>query len=232
MTDEPDETGSPGADAVRRLLAEARHTAPMPDDVATRMDAVLADLAGTPIGHDPSGAPVEVASLAAHRRRRAASLLVAAAAIVVGGVVVSQHLPHDGTPSTPAAAQDNAAPAQGDTGSQPLSPQRETPGPEKGADALRTHMSRGRVVVRPQHFSADALTGRALLDHRAPFFQSTGKTFPPCIARPPHSKLVQAVFRRAPAVLVYHHPAGSTQVVDLFVCGSAKPLKSITLPTD
>ena len=40
MTGRPDEQAE-----VRRLLAEARHTEPMPDDVKARMDDVLAGLA-------------------------------------------------------------------------------------------------------------------------------------------------------------------------------------------
>ena len=35
---------TPTEEQVRRLLADARHTEPMPDDVAARLDGVLADL--------------------------------------------------------------------------------------------------------------------------------------------------------------------------------------------
>lgn len=61
---------------VRRRLADARHTEPMPEDVAGRLSERLSEL------------PMPSASgeLAAVRRRRAATLLVAAAAVVVAGI--------------------------------------------------------------------------------------------------------------------------------------------------
>ncbi|MGZ4450983.1 MAG: hypothetical protein ACXVW4_14415, partial [Nocardioides sp.] len=62
---------------VRRLLAEARHDGPIPEDVAARLDDVLRDLAR---GDAAPLAPV--VPLSSHRRRRAAGLLVAAAAVV------------------------------------------------------------------------------------------------------------------------------------------------------
>jgi hypothetical protein len=42
---------------------------------------------------------------------------------------------------------------------------------------------------------------------------------------------VPATYERAPAALVYHPPAGTTQVVDLYICGTPKPVRSVTLPT-
>ena len=43
-----DELTPDQAERVRRLLAEARHTEPMPDDVAARLDRVIAGLADDP----------------------------------------------------------------------------------------------------------------------------------------------------------------------------------------
>ena len=107
MTDEAGTT-RPDDDAVRRLLADARHTEPMPADVAARMDDVLADLRqGSSVtaevpDAEPSPAPPHpvVVSLAAQRRRRVAGMLVAAAAVVVGAVVVVPHLPTPGSSSS------------------------------------------------------------------------------------------------------------------------------------
>lgn len=72
--------------AVRDLLAEARHDEPMPEDVAARLDRVLAQLAEGDSHLDPA----HVVELASRRRHRAATLLVAAAAIVVIGVGLGQ----------------------------------------------------------------------------------------------------------------------------------------------
>jgi hypothetical protein len=221
-----EENDSPEIEDVRRLLADTRHTGPIPDDVAARMDAVLADLGRTSDDAPPS-AGAQLVSLAAHRRRRAGSLLVAAAAIVVGGVVVAQQLPHDGSSSSATAGGTTDNQALGNTGSGHDS-RAQTPGTKP--DVERAHTKDGSVVVHPQHFSADALAGRRLLFTRAAQSAHPG-SLSSCVEAPRHAQLLKAVFRHAPAVLVYHRPAGSTQVVDLFVCGSARPLKSVTLPT-
>jgi hypothetical protein len=224
-----EESDRPEDDDVRRLLAEARHTGPMPDDVAARLDAVLADLAGTS-GDRSAGADPQVASLAAHRRRRAAGLLVAAAAIVVGGVAVAQQLPqrHDSPAATAGGAPTDSSQAKpGNTGNGKV----RSPGalsPNVGT----VHLKHGRIVVHAQRFSADALAGRALMKSKATYSAHSDIAGRSCVVAPAHSRLLKAVFRHAPAVLVYHRPAGSTQVVDLFVCGTTQPLRSVTLPTD
>ncbi len=232
-----DETERPEIEEVRRLLADARHTAPMPDDVATRMEDVLADLSGEPAGQASAGEPVgvpapTVVSLAAQRRRRAAGLLVAAAAIVVGGVVVAQHLPHGGQASETAGGERSPAAANGSSGNtgndSASAPKATTPGLAGPSPVVR----HGRVLVRPQHFTADALAGRGLLTAKNAANRSEFTIAPRgCVHVPPHSQALKALYRRAPAVLVYHRPAGTSQVVDLFVCGSSRPLRSVTLPT-
>ena len=90
MTDELD----PAAEArLRRLLARSRHDERIPDDVASRLDDVLARLDA----EDPVDEPVaDVHELAARRRRRVVSVLVAAAAVAVLGVGLGQVV---GTPS-------------------------------------------------------------------------------------------------------------------------------------
>ncbi len=89
---------SPEIAEVRRLLADARHVDPMPDDVAARMNAVIARLGDETPAARPEPPDTNVIPIAPHRRRRAAALLVAAAAIVVGGVAFQNaHLsPHGG----------------------------------------------------------------------------------------------------------------------------------------
>jgi len=84
--------------AVRRLLAEARHDAPVPADVAARLDEVLEGLVADEGVDDleifESDGPGSVTELTGVRRRRrnAGRLLLAAAAVVVGGVAVGQVL--------------------------------------------------------------------------------------------------------------------------------------------
>src|SRR6476469_4846664 len=96
---------------VRRLLAEARHDEPMPADVASRLDDVLAGLAAEPA---PRGRVVPLAD----RRRKAGALLVAAAAVVVAGVGIGQalHGSHGDSSTAGASAEGAPVPASADGG--------------------------------------------------------------------------------------------------------------------
>ena len=230
MTDRPD-SGASRDDSVeiaevRRLLADARHTEPMPDGVAARMDAVLARL-----GDETSTGPKEaertrgaVVPIAAHRRRRAAGLLVAAAAIVVGGVVVQNvHLSSssDGSGSTAEGAPhanslDSGNADNGKTSSPPTT----SPG-------LRN--SSKTFVVHPRRFSVDALRAQKRLDGIAAL---DAQQLGPACARdlPRQARVVPTEYKRAPAALVFRRPQGSSQVVDLFVCGVSRPVRTTTLP--
>ena len=241
MTDETEQP-SPEIDAVRRLLAEARHDEPMPADVAARMDRVLADLAASsPVAEsaeEPSAEPPAtdggtVTRLPVQRRRRAAGLLAAAAAIVVGGVVLAQNLPGPGSGSETAgsSASEGDQYAAGGTGQSGKAPSH---APTSGRtaslaapDAARALVRDGRVVVRGQTFSADALAGRALLTGNDP--RRVVRPTASCIVPSGGEQAVAALYDRAPAALVYHRPDGSTQVVDLVLCGSSRPIRSVTL---
>jgi hypothetical protein len=222
VTDEPD-----GHAEVRRLLAEARLTEPMPDDVAARMDDVLAGLADiTPVRDAPDA---EVVSLASRRRRRIAGGLVAAAAVVVGAVLVAPHLSSSSS-SAGSEAGGVAGPAASrysghDTGknqghTKSLAPQA----------ALPSTVTRdGRVLVRPGHFSADArAVQRQLRRNSISAFDSLQTV--QCADVPRGGEGFAAEYGRAPAALVFHPVRGGSQVVELYVCGSASPLRSATLP--
>jgi len=216
---------SPEITEVRRLLADSRVTEPMPDDVAARMDRVLADLSGAPpaVPREPvaAGHP-EVVPIAAHRRRRAAGLLVAAAAIVVGGFAVAQSLPSpdsSGAATTSAAEEHTGALDDGVTSKSP---------PSSPTHANRNMVLRhGRVIVRPQHFTEDALQGRRLLGRE---FAGSPVIGEPCTQLAGSARAVPAEYRHAPAVLVFRRPEGASQVVDLYVCGNPRAVRSSTLP--
>ncbi|MGA8247422.1 MAG: hypothetical protein WB797_10990, partial [Nocardioides sp.] len=147
------------------------------------------------------------------------------------GVVVAQQLPQQDASSNASAgasAQHSLQTRPGDSGNGKV----KSPGaltPTVGPARVR----HGRIVVHAKHFSADALAGRALMNTRFASKANTDVTGrSSCVVAPAHSQLLKALFRGAPAVLVYHRPAGTTQVVDLFVCGTSQPLRSVTLPTD
>lgn len=230
-----DETEPAEHDDVRRLLAEARHDEPIPADVGARLDRVLAGLAQE---RTEAPADAQVVPLEAHRRRRAAGLLVAAAAIVVGGVAVAEHLPDNNsaareTAAVPAAGESSGADAHGgNTGPSTSSPL-VSPAPNDGAQSPSPPMTKhGRVLVRPRHFAADALSGRQVVTAASGSrYDSLKALSHGCVPSLGDAVLVPATYEKAPAALAYHAPAGSTQVVDLYICGSAKPVRSVTLPT-
>src|SRR5688572_17178343 len=81
------------AEAVRRLLAAARHDEGIPDEVAARLDSTITDLAAERVeaaaGNDeaPGAAGAVVIPF---RRRRWPQVLVAAAAVTVFGFGMAQ----------------------------------------------------------------------------------------------------------------------------------------------
>jgi hypothetical protein len=216
VTDEP---ASSETDEVRRLLAEARHAEPMPADLAARLDDVLAGLAAD------MPKPAEVVPLEARRRRRAAAgWLVAAAAVVVGGVAVAPHL-HNG--SAGSQAGEDAAGGQsyntGNTG------QAQTPNSQNSSVGKAPRIEAGVVLIRAHHFSADARAARRqLLAGDSSQLEST--TPSGCASAPSGGRLVAAEYRRAPAALVFRRVRAGSQVVELYVCGRAAPVRSTTLP--
>jgi hypothetical protein len=235
MTETPNPDESPEIEQVRRLLAEARHTEPMPDDVAARMDDVLAGLRNAPAAASEAAAseqaPAEkpsrtVVSLASRRRRRAAGWLVAAAALVVGGVTLSQHLPESPNSSASSAggAADQAPTAHAEAGK---TGPRDLEG--RVPKALREAQAQG-VVVRPHRFAVDALAGRRLLQ-KTPRASQNLFLSSACAAVPAGDGQVLGVtYQGARAALIYRPPADDSQVVDLYLCGRREVVRSTTLP--
>lgn len=219
MTDDPDLTPEQET-RVRRLLTDARHAEPIPEDVVARLDRVLAQLA-VDEGDDTG----RVVSLAARRRRRVGSLLVAAAAVVMVGIGLGQLMggPDEGSDNL---ASTDAGPAM-----------REAP---EGAGAATpdapTYALKTPVPIRPQTFSQDVsrlqrLTGS--LRGAAPELGATSTDDNVFACRPAAwgaGTFVPVTYDGEPGVLVLRRVTGDTQVVDLFQCGSPDPLRSITLP--
>lgn len=159
----PDELDPRDDAAVRRLLGQARHDQPIPDEVAERIDRALAGLAagddpadsapdavGSTVGgtvagsepDDPDESLAPVVSMARTRRHRAAALLVAAAAIVVIGIGVGQVVRPAGEDATSAAdgastaTQDRSDPVdrEGDDDAAASRAAEESTPPEAGSD--------------------------------------------------------------------------------------------------
>lgn len=242
MTHEPDLT--PTEEQVRRLLADARHTEPMPEDVAARLDGVIADLAAGGAGGAERPRPPELPrDLAAARRRRTArNLLIAAAAVVVVGVGVNQV---DLTVS--GGDEDNAASsAGGDTEgagraadeAQPEG-QAATPRDLDGLDGATLSVAPVRLTSerfgtqvrrlqdrRPATLS-DSVASGAIRGHMD--FDRLEAV--PCpTAGWGGGRFVIVRYDGDLGALVFRRVRGDTQVVDLFLCGSDEPARSVTLP--
>ena len=216
---------------IRRLLADARHTEPMPQEVADRLDEVIASLSADRAesarpGVMRAATPAPVVELAARRRRTAANLLIAAAAVVAVGVGISQVLPDGLGGGADTASQETAedsgagsdAEAGGAGGPAVVSP-----------DEAPT--DRAIVKVRAKRFGADvrAVQRRALADGLG----ESGQEFmggADCLTSDVGAGTkVPASYDGTPAVVVLRVPSGDVQVVDLYLCGDTEPRRSITL---
>ncbi len=237
MTDEPTPTPAQERE-VTRLLADARHTEPIPDDVAARLDRVLAEL-----GRGEAGDAHPVTALASRRRRRVTSLLVAAAAVVAIGVGLGQVIDIDQGGSSDSAAE-KAVDA-------PRSSSLDSSGSSRELDAegsAPTYALKRPVRVRPDHFATDVTRVRRLTTARQadslmadtdPEGNPDGATssralrgsFDCSPAAWGKGTFVPVRFDHHPGVLVFRRVTGDTQVVDLFQCGSSDVLRSITLPS-
>jgi hypothetical protein len=235
---------------VRRLLADARHTEPVPTDVATRLERVLADLADQQAAHAPglddpdTAAPGTVTALASRRRRRAAGLLVAAAAVVAVGVGLGQVVGKAGQGQSDSAA---SAPASGDVlessgaGAGKDRPEGQDGQSFNGTQAIPEDSVRSELAalphpvrVRSEHFSADVR--RVRREARGVATDDYADTRGDLDARDCRlmawgkGTRVLVRYDGSPAVVVLRPPTGDTQVADLFRCGSDDVLRSTTLP--
>jgi hypothetical protein len=233
MSDERELT-SEQEERVRRLLAEARVDAPMPEDVVTRLDRVLAQLGEA----EPAGA--HVVELASRRRRKVTTLLAAAAAVVVVGVGLGQVV-HQGSDDAGTASGHNAADAEQDAGADSAAPpaaEAAPSGPERQltSDAVVD----GAPVVRATRFAADVariaeskaagdVDGEAAQSSPSPRGGVTGGTLVCDPAAWGAGRLQLVRYEGQPAVLAFRPPMGDSQVVDLLQCGTAEILRSVTL---
>ncbi|GAA1477425.1 hypothetical protein GCM10009623_18710 [Nocardioides aestuarii] len=232
MTDEqsPDDQ-----EQVRRLLAEARHDGPMPDDVAARLDRVIADLADEP---RRSATVVRLAD----RRRRAARMLVAAAAVVAVGVGGAQFVRGLGSSSQSesatagsaadaptaedAAPQDSVGGAQSEVGGEPTRPY-ELRSQKFSRDAAALQAISGDVDAPDE--SSDSGKGAASSYADGSLRRATKQA----VCTPGdwgRGGFFAVVYDGTPGWMVLRPPAGDTQVADLFLCGSEQAVRSVTLP--
>lgn len=232
---------------VRRLLAEARVEEPIPDDVAARLDRVLARLADGDLEHDPA----EVVELASRRRRKVTTLMVAAAAVLAIGVGASQLSPDRSDTSADSATSGSVPESTGQEelldsgaagGAEAPAPAEAPPAPfsESGETSAYAFEMARPTRIRPAFFGDDVARLRSRLARSSLSAQSPtdrgdvsadaarSSMCEPAAWGPGDLYVVRYVGN--PAVLAFRPAAGDTQVVDLLQCGTADILRSVTLP--
>lgn len=226
---EPDPT-TPD-EQVRRLLADARADEPMPDDVAGRLDGVLADLQGE---SRRTPAPVD---LAARRRRGVArNVLVAAAAVVVVGVGITQ---------VDLAGQSDDGASSSDAGgaTAPESAAREEA--DSDAESNLNRLVRGRPLVLSSedferrarqlslHPPLESLADLPLVEGYSGDLSSDNAAAARAWCTNPAwgaGELVRVRYDGERGVLVLRDPVDGTRDVDLYLCGETFPTRSTAVP--
>ena len=219
---------------IRRLLADARHTEPMPEAVVARLDRVLAGLSDDRAESTERADRAEVVDLMARRRRTVGQLLVAAAAVVAVGFGITQVLPDMGGSSdgdaqeatAGGAAADSADSAEGGDGegSPFVSPESAPQAPSDSTSGA----AKSTFRIRSDEFGPDVRRARNQLESAQALVEYPAEG---CLAVSvePGSEVVATTYDAAPAALVLRPASGDVQVVDLYLCGDLEPRRSITL---
>ena len=222
---------------IRRLLADARHTEPMPEAVVARLDRVLSGLSDDRTERAERAERAEVVDLMARRRRTVGQLLVAAAAVVAVGFGITQVLPDLGGSSAGdaqettagGAAADSADSAEGGDGegSRLVGPES---APEAPSDGTTSGPAKSTIRIRSDEFGPDVRRARNQLeDESAQALVEYPAVGCLAVGVEPGSEVVATTYDEAPAALVLRPPSGDVQVVDLYLCGDLEPRRSITL---
>lgn len=218
--------------AVRDLLARARHTDPVPAPVVARLEATLERL-GAERRELPQTAAV--VPLASRRRRTAAIGLVAAAAVVAAGVGLGELLPRTGgesatsgsAPSGASADRELAEPAPAEQPDGALGSQR------RGATAQTETAPPGLLVLSRDGLRAQLLAaGERLEAPEAPEApEALGAEEAACRpGLPVQGRRVPATYDGLPAVLVVGDRPDGGRRVAVYRCGATEAVRSVRLP--
>lgn len=233
-------------DAVRALLAAARHTDATPPDVVARLDAELAALTAE---RREERAPAPVVSLASRRRRTAATLVLAAAAVVVAGVGIGQVLPSTNSEDDASAgsAADTStleeAPMSAESDQADGSDPETKAGsePDAGGNSEATQGETQLRVPASVPVAVGALSSQTALKPQVrqvraaasrPASEQNYAADAACVLPPAESDeetVVSVTYDDVPGALVFRVPVAGAQQVDVFVCGETVAERSLTL---
>jgi len=240
MTDDPtdrptdDVSDDATQEAVTRLLAEVRHTAPMPPEVAARLDGVLADLAASRPAPATDTSPQRAAvvvPIASRRRRRFATALVAAAAVVAVGVALPNLTGGLGGSADEGASDSDSAGTAAESGDQmmreesaPVAPPSESEPSEPGSDPGGTaETSASPPTVSPESFKQDVRRARP----QATALSSASE--PVCGVLPP-GEVVPVVYDGRTGYLVFTDGGRARERVELYGCPEGELLRQALIP--
>lgn len=222
-----------GQDRIRRLLAAAgADRTPMPEEVAQRLDAVLADLVAARETSAAEEAPVTSRSLSERRTRRWPRVLVAAAAVAVVGLGVSNVVERTG--GSGAMGQADDAGAGGGSAARKVQPERapsasdEAPeGVPGGPDRLSADPARDLPRLRTRSLTAeaqriaDSTTVRGGLSSLGRRHPATCGGLPPAVATKVRVGRILAVAVRLdgqPATMVFDPVVAGQRRVRVYQC--------------
>ena len=251
----------PEQEAVRRLLADARHDGPPPADVVARLDETLASLmservaervserTAAPATEHDDRSPGRVVDLGSRRRRVAGIGLLAAASVVVAGVAIGQALPRGGNDSSSessAGSQSDSSlaesPEAGGSSADSSTSSGADQGGDSGAASEPAPESLKSSPATPFAGVPSLSTADADLDDQLLALRAEGTTRRQQLAtldalrgcdvpRPGRAAaLVAAEVDGRTGVVVFRRPVDQAQGVELYVCGEAVPVRTITLP--
>jgi hypothetical protein len=221
----------PEQEAVRRLLADARHDGPPPPEVVARLDDTLASLAAERAGTDAS--PGRVVDIGSRRRRLAGIGLLAAASVVVAGVAIGQVLPRgsdDGgagdaaSQSEPTASDDAPTGESGDSAGAAEDPG--TMSSELTPDAKRPLTDAPRLSSTDDDFLDQQLLALRPQAADRSQVQDPGEAaaLGDCLmAGIGPGRRAYATLDGVAVVVVYEPPSGDAQNVAVFACGVGHP---------
>jgi hypothetical protein len=237
----------PDQEAVRRLLGEVPPAGPVPDDVAARLDARLAELVAereaaivSPVAETGDD---ELAQ--ARRRRRFRIALVAAASVSVLGLGLGTVL-DDLSPGGVAGSADSASAGDGGGETMARELEEDTAGPAEAptdgsprieSDSTDETAGAVRPVVRRATLEADVT--RIAEDQQALRDNDGGRSgvaqlVAPCAVPPMESgdRAVPITFEGKNATLVVRAPEGGTREAEIYACDArGGPLTTAPLPS-
>jgi len=232
----------PGQEGVRRLLAAAGDPAPLPEDVAHRLDDVLAGLVAARAGSAAATTTgSSVPSLAERRARRWPRLLVAAAVVSVVGLGVSNVLEGTSTSQSDTTASGDAggaadADGQGDRLAREAAPA-DSGAEEKGTAKDRRGEVAARLAVPALSSASLATDAQRVADLPVAVLLSAQREnrVGRCAAPPADrgDQLVDVRLDGAPATLVLRAAGNGFRLAEVYACGNAAhPVASTSVAAD